>query len=65
MLWFYKMTSGNLKIRKLPSATLNFQELFLMKFDSKSNWFEAQIYVERIYYKKNEKKGKCLPSPVK
>ena len=54
MLRFRKMTSGNLKIRKLPLALAisNFQELFLNKFDLKSSWFEEKSFLLKEFITK-------------
>ena len=45
MLRFRKVTLGNIKIGKLlvTLATSKFHELFAIKFDSNSNWFEMKI----------------------
>ena len=68
MVQFWKVASANLKIRKLsvPSTTSNFQELFVMKFDSKSTWLEAKmpVFSEVIYHKKKEE-GKNAPPACK
>ena len=54
-----------LKIGKLSFflATLNFQELIVMKVDSKSSWIEIKISSGKVFIKKKKTKknemGKC------
>ena len=45
MLGFRKVTSASFKTGKLyvTLAASNFEELFLMKFDSKLSWFVVKI----------------------
>ena len=43
---FWKVTSENLKVGKLPFnlATSDFQELFAMKFDVQSSWLKQKSF---------------------
>ena len=66
VLRFWKVSSGNLKIRKLSVILTpsNFQELFVIKFDSKLSYSKLQSCSEGIYHEKAERGRKCLSSYV-
>ena len=57
MFRFRKVTSKNLKIKKfsVTLATSNFQELFVMKFDSKSSQFEIPNLLLKGFITKKRK----------
>ena len=63
MLKFRKLNSAKLKNNKLflTFATSNFQGLFVMKFDSKSNCSKQNLFSEGIYLKKKRKLNSGQP----
>ena len=68
LLGFRKVTSVNLKIGELPVtlATTNFQELFVIKFNSQVKVIQNRILlVKGIYHEKTVKGTKMLPLRVK
>ena len=67
MLSFRKATSKSLKVGKLSvtQATLNFQQLFVMNFDSKLSWLEIKMLLLKEFITKNRKVGKNASFCVK
>ena len=66
MLRFRKVTLENLKIFELPlaSVTSNFQKLFVIKFNSKSSWFNEKMkknFLTEFITKKREPSGMFAP----
>ena len=66
MLRFRKVTLENLKICKLPlaSVTSNFQKLFVIKSKSKSSWFNEKMkknFLKEFITKKREPSGMFAP----
>ena len=67
MLRLRKVTLGQLKIEIffVTLETLNYLELFVLKFDSTSSWFEKKIFSEGIFDEKNERGDKNAPCKIR